>query len=100
MIISPIMKYKFNASLFKRVKVPSIAGPDWLHYETLLQIAVVYYTDIRAVIEYILTTGSSLRLSDQIVHDITLKKKAPVVNMLRYDTLILKPRRRGHTECR
>ena len=100
MIISPIMKDQLNAGLFKRMKKPTIISPNWLHYKPMIKIAVVYNTDVGAIIKYILTTWSSFRFSDQIIHSINLKKKAPVVNMLRYDTLILHLWHQGQCHCR
>lgn len=100
MIISPIMKDQLNAGFFKRMKKPTIVGPGRLYYKPMIKIAVVYKTYIDAIIKYILTTWSSFRLSDRIIHSINLKKKAPVVNMLRYDTLILHLWRQGQHHCR
>lgn len=100
MIIGPIMKDKLNAGFFKRMKKPTIVGPGRLHYKPLIKIAVVYKTYIYTIVKYIFGSWNSFRISDQIVHNINLKKKAPVVNMLRYDTLILHLWHQGQCHCR
>jgi hypothetical protein len=79
MTIGPIMKYQFNAGLFKCKKETTVISKFRLYYKTFLIATRTYRTDMSTFIEYILRIriqGGGPNVI-ALIHTINLIKMGP-----------------------